>query len=204
MNARIILSVIIIALAGIAAMLPQKSNNMFEVDSKDILIEIESESNIISVDDLAGMLINKDPSLIVVDVRDTAEYKKYSLSGALNIPMEDVLNEEWEGLFSQEARNIVLYSNGSSKATEAWMAVRKQGYTNSFILQGGLNEWFDKIIDPKEPKKTDSNADFSLYSKRLGFKQYFTGSKVESSNSTDAATPTFTVKKKKSVSGGCG
>ena len=44
----------------------------------------------------------------------------------------------------------IFYSNGTITANEAWMVTRQLGYKNNFVLEGGLNYWFDAILNPQE------------------------------------------------------
>ena len=73
----------------------------------------------------------------------------------------------------------VFYSNGTLAANEAWMITRQLGYTNNFVLEGGLNYWFDAILNPQMPASTSPDEDFAKYDFRksagqaLGEEQLF-------------------------------
>ena len=43
---------------------------------------------------------------------------------------------------------------GTLTANEAWMITRQLGYNNNFVLEGGLNYWFDAILNPQKPAAT--------------------------------------------------
>ena len=80
------------------------------------------------------MLVDKDPSLQLIDVRSTGEFEKFSLPGAINIPLENLLNPEFEDVLNQDVKLNVFYSNSSNVANQAWMITRQLGYKNNYVL----------------------------------------------------------------------
>ena len=86
-----------------------------------------------TTDEVADMLVKKDPLLQLIDVRSKAEFDKFSLPGALNIPLNNLLAKENEDILNQSQKMNVFYSNGTLQANEAWMLMRQLGYQNMFI-----------------------------------------------------------------------
>ncbi|MBK7410092.1 MAG: hypothetical protein IPJ40_19785 [Saprospirales bacterium] len=120
-------------------------------------------------------MIQKDPSLLLVDVRSHEEYDAYSLPGAINIPLGNLLSPEDQAQLNCEEYFVVFYSNGTVLAEKAWMISRRLGCTNSFVLKGGLNEWTATILNPQEPPATASSAAFEQYQLRKAASLYFAG-----------------------------
>lgn len=203
-STRIILSVVIVILGAFLLIMPTKENNPYKLDARELLQEMKTESNMMSVDDLASYLINQDPSIRIIDVRDTSEYKEFTLPGAFNIPLDSVNTENASAYLDQDIVYNVFISNGTMRASEAWMICRSKGYENIYILKGGLNEWFNLIINPQPPKNTEDTEAVATYQRRLGAKQYFTGSKVDSKPVTAPVNIPINNNDKKSVEGGCG
>ncbi len=50
-----------------------------------------------------------------------------------------------------------------SVANEAWMITRQLGYTNNFVLEGGLNYWFDAILNPAKHLHHNPDEEFAKY-----------------------------------------
>lgn len=76
--------------------------------------------------------------LVVLDVRDSGQFAKDHIRGAMNI--------EWRQVFAQRAqlpkdKTILVYCNTSSFAGQVAMALRMDGYENVRLLHGGYNEW---------------------------------------------------------------
>lgn len=203
MRIRFVLSIVLVCLGLVAAILPQKKNSSLELDARQLLNEIQLENHVISVDEMANAIINNDPEYQMIDLRSGADFKEYSLPGALNIPFDSLFSEAWAPYIDQIARKNVFYSNGTTLASEAWMLTRQKGYKNNYILRGGLNNWYATIIEPSEPASTDGEEAFFNYQARLGMKQYFTGAGAVSSASSKKAKKPVPRKKKKMVAGGC-
>ncbi|HBS85786.1 MAG: hypothetical protein A2W91_13205 [Bacteroidetes bacterium GWF2_38_335] len=203
-KARIILSAVILVFGALLAIIPAKTNNPYAPDAREILQEMKTESNMISVDDLSSYLINKDSSVFIVDVRTPKEYAEFTLPGAYNIPVDSVTSETWSGFLNQKIKKVIFFSNGTQKASESWMLCRSIGYKNNYILKGGLNEWFHLIINPTPPKSTQDRTAMAIYRKRLGAKQFFTGAKVEAKTNSAGPVAPINSGKKKTVGGGCG
>ena len=204
MKARFIISILLVCLGFIAAILPQKQNSSMELDAKQLLGEIQLETYIISIDEMANAMINYDPEYQLIDVRSKEEYEKFSLPGAMNIPFDNLFDEEWAPYIDQVARKNVFYCNGTTLASEAWMLTRQKGFQNNYILRGGLNNWYATIIEPTEPTSANGEEAIYEYQARLGAKQFFTGEGSASSSSTKVkAKKPVPRKKKKMVAGGC-
>ncbi|NPA35747.1 MAG: rhodanese-like domain-containing protein [Chlorobi bacterium] len=159
----------------------------------------------ISADELTERIINGDPLLQIVDVRDTKEYENYTLSGAINIPLKDILKKDNLAYFDQDVLNTVIFSNGTSDAQIAWNILTRLGYKNLTILKGGLNNWFETIILAKPPTGPyDKEAD-ELYQFRKGARVYFgVGGGIEEESAPKPKVRIPIIKhKKKEVEGGC-
>ena len=204
MKTRFIISIVLVCLGLVAAILPQKQNSSLELNAKQLLSEIQLENYVISIDEIANAMINNDPEYQLIDVRSKEDYEKFSLPGAMNIPFENLFDEEWAPYIDQVARKNVFYCNGTTLASEAWMLTRQKGFQKNYILKGGLNNWYATIIEPTEPASTNYEEAIFQYQARLGAKQFFTGAGAadNSSNKKKAKKP-VPRRKKKMVAGGC-
>jgi sulfur-carrier protein adenylyltransferase/sulfurtransferase len=204
MNFRFILSLALLFLGFVAAILPQRSNPSAELDARQLLAEMRLETYVVTVDELADALINADPSWQLIDLRSPADFAEFHLPGALNIPFDSLLTEAWQPYLDQSARRNVFYGNGTSLARQAWYLTRQMGYQHNYILEGGLNNWFDTILFPKEPAETEGAEALARYQRRLGAKQFFTGAGAQAADPGEAAArKPVPARKKKMVSGGC-
>lgn len=134
---------------------------------------ILSGERYISTDELAERMISQDPSLILIDTRTEDAFNKFTLPNAMNLPLADVFNEEINYYLDQEIYDVVLFSNDNFLADEVWMLGNRMGYQRLYVLQGGLNDWFNTIIHPQVPDQTQSQDVFDLYSFRRAAGKYF-------------------------------
>ncbi|HBH22672.1 MAG TPA: hypothetical protein DDY13_04535 [Cytophagales bacterium] len=202
---RLIASLVMVLMGFVAAVLPPTKNSSTELNAEQLLRELKLESHAVSVDELAQLLIDKDPSILLIDLRSKTEYDTFHLPGAINIPFDSLFTENWVPYVDQGMRNNVFYSNGTTLSTEAWMLTRQRGFKNNYYLRGGLNEWFTDIILPVPPEATESKAAFDLYQKRVGAKMFFTGNTAISAPAQSESEIKLPVpqKKKQRVEGGC-
>ncbi len=208
MKPRVILAACIIPLGLIIAAVPQNTTKPYKLTATELLAEANSRTQYIVPEEVADMLVKKDPSLQLIDVRSKDEYEKYHLEGAINIPMSDLLSEENSEILDQEVKMNVIYSNSTVAANEAWMITRQLGYKNNYVLEGGLNYWFDAIMNPQKPGSASSDEEFAKYDFRKAASVALGGGNIEALTSKES-TPSATVKpiiktpKKKKAAGGC-
>ena len=207
MKSRYLLALFVIPLGLIIAAVPQNTTHPYKLTASELLQEVTSKAQLVSPDEVADMIVQKDPGLQLVDVRTPGEFEKFSLPGAINIPLSDILSPEYTDLINQDAKMNVFYSNGTLHATEAWMITRQLGYQNNYILQGGLNYWAETIMNPSSPPSTSPDEEIALYDFRKGASMALGGGVVESTqSSTDIKAPIKPIVKKankKKVQGGC-
>ena len=201
-----IIVISILFLASFWLLLAPTSGNQKMLNSKEMLQEIQKKNHFVSVDNLAKRIIENDPSILLIDVRNAKDFKTFALKNAVNIPMDSLLAESSMEIYEQENMNIIFYSNGTTQASEAWMMVRQMGFKNVNVLQGGVNEWFSLILNPEEPSITETKLEIENYKFRMSAKQYFTGVKVDNQQNSGSSTSikvNTSKKKKKGASGGC-
>ena len=210
----VILAFVFIILAGGLVLLP-KFEKQEGIQPEKLLADAISPERYISTDELADRIINQDPSLLLIDIRSNEDYSKYTLPNAINIPIENMLNEEFEGYFNQDEYDVVLFSNDHFKADQAWLITKRLDYKNIHVLKGGINEWYSTIINPEKPTEVMASKAFELYSFRKAASMYFgvaypqkvVEQKVIVRSKPKAAPPKVVVPKKKKkkmpVEGGC-
>jgi len=201
---------IVIALigAGVAAFLPMKDNNKKEIAPDKLHAELNLNSRFFSTDQVADLLINQDPSLLLIDVRKELDFKNFHLPEAINIPLEKILDSSSLNVLAQSFRKKVFYSNGTADATVAWSVARRNNFENIFILDGGLNCWYETILNPAKPNEANANQkELDLYRFRLAASQFFGNSKSNEINKNKSVQNTdkkkIIIVKKASPSGGC-
>lgn len=208
MKPRTILAIILIPMGLIIAAVPQNKTRQFRLTAAELLAEVNTGSHYIAPESVADQIIQKDPSIRLIDVRNHEEFEKYSLPEAINIPLGDLLSEEHSEILNQELKTNIFFSNGTLDANEAWMITRQLGYINNYVLEGGLNYWFEAIMNPQKPSSASSNEEFAKYDFRLAASQSLGGGKIAPATGSQQAAapakaPVKPAAKKKKAAGGC-
>ncbi len=207
----LILAAILIMLAGGLVLLPKYEKHE-GITPETLLSNAVSPERYISTDELADRIINNDPSLLLIDVRDENDFKKYTLPSAINIPLNKVLEEDSEPYLDQDEYDVILFSNDNFYSDQAWILCNRLGYENLYVLKGGINTWFNTIINPKKPTENMASTEFKLYSFRKAASMYFgvayPGKITKKSNTSKSVTTPKKIvpvkkKKKMPVEGGC-
>lgn len=199
----IVLTVILLVLAFGLTMLPEKGPRS-PITPEELLLKANDQSRYLGTHLIAKRLIERDPSLFLVDIRMIYEYEEYNIPGSYNIPLEEILSPDWEAYIDQEGMDVVFYSNSDVFADQAWMLSTQKGYKNLYVMRGGLNSWFRTIIQPTPPDETASTVAFEKYSFERAASIYFGGTSVGMA-SAPVAKKKVTVRKKekKAAEGGC-
>jgi rhodanese-related sulfurtransferase len=144
-----------------------------QIPAETFLNDIHSNNRYLSTDEIAKRIIDGDPILFIVDVRTSEEYDIYSMPGAINIPLQDILKDDWAGYLDQNILDIIFYSDDDIDSEQAWALCKQLGYTNLYVLEGGLNHWFSTIMLPPKPADLAPSEDFDLFDFRTGASLYF-------------------------------
>lgn len=203
-----ILAIAIIPLGLIIAAVPENTTRPYKLTAEELLTEVSEGRQFMAPDEVAKMLVDKDPTLQLIDIRSSSEFEKFSLPGAVNIPLENLLSPDFEEVLNQDIKLNVFYSNSSNAANQAWMITRQLGYKNNYVLQGGLNYWAETILKPEKPAETSPNEEIARYNFRMGASQALGGGLDAAATSpsvkSDAPKPVIQkTKKKKGAAGGC-
>jgi rhodanese-related sulfurtransferase len=203
------LALFIIPLGLVIAAVPQNTTKPYKLTADQLLGEANTRTQYVTPDAVADMIVNKDPSFQLIDVRSQEEFEKFSLPGAMNIPLTDLLSDKYIDIFNQDVKMNVFYSNGTVTANEAWMLTRQLGYSNIFVLEGGLNYWFDTILNPQKPASTSPDEEFAKYDFRksagaaLGGGSAIQAQTYQSQVASSPKPALTAAPKKKKVAGGC-
>jgi len=201
-----ILAALLIILAFGLVILPKKKD-LSETDPRVLLSSIAEQSRFLSVDQVTQRIIESDPTLLLIDLRSPEEYKTFALPGAVNIHPDSLLSASNAALLNQPGKDKVLYGNADLEAEKIWVLSTRYSIDRMYIMKGGLNEWYQTIIQPKEISMTASTAEINLNSFRVAARQYFTGAgEMANANEVKKAPAKINMIRKapeRSSGGGC-
>lgn len=120
-----------------------------------LLAEIHDEKTYVSTHRVIHEIKNGHNNLVLIDVRDKAEYDRFTLPGAVSIRPDAIPDRQWRTLFKKDQRDKVFFGNGNSKAVMAYLAASRAGYERIYLMDGGLNAMFGELFaDEQIPDTT--------------------------------------------------
>jgi len=149
------------------------SKDCNNIHPQALLLEAISSERYITADELSSAIIGEDPSYQLVDIRSIENFEKYSLPHAVNLTFDTIMDEKNEAFFDTDDYKVVLFSNGTVMADQIWSLLRRKGFKNVMVLKGGLNEFYQTILNPQKPEDTDPKEAFALYDFRKAAGPYF-------------------------------
>ncbi len=174
MNTREKLSAILIGLGLILAIIPLTSNSSFTAKPKNLLNEVIDANRTFTVDQVARLISIEDSTLQLIDLRPAAEFAKMNIPGSVNFPYTDFLNNDPGLILSDNNMKYVFYSNGDLHSGYALAIAKGMKYNNTFIMKGGLNEWFAKVMNTSFSGDAISARENALFEARTKAKRMFT------------------------------
>ncbi len=139
------------------------------VNNKELSMIVEKQVDHVSVDELAGWIIQGKADYRLIDLNDEKQFGEYHIPTAENVSITDLTNTD---LLRNE--KIVLYSEGGIHSAQAWMLLKTRDYKAVYMLSGGLDEWKESILFPalKEGYSRQDSLDFE---KKKQISYYFGG-----------------------------
>jgi rhodanese-related sulfurtransferase len=93
---------------------------------------------------VAAMSSNRVVGLInqgakVIDIRDSANFDAGHIVDAVNISGPELVGEQGKKL--KKAKSLILVCDNGTKSGQSATTMRKEGFENTFSLQGGMAAW---------------------------------------------------------------
>lgn len=173
MNIREKISAILIGLGVILAVIPLTSNSSFTAKPMNLFTEITGDDRAFSVDQVARFISNEDSTLQLIDLRPATEFAQMNIPGSINVPYTDFLKNDPGLIINDKNLKYVFYSNGDLNAGYALSIARGMKYNNTYIMKGGLNEWFATVMNSSFSGEVISARENALFEARIKSKRMF-------------------------------
>ncbi|MBE9004275.1 rhodanese-like domain-containing protein [Fortiea sp. LEGE XX443] len=89
--------------------------------------------------DLKSRLEWGQPAFTIIDVRDRHSYNHGHISGAIPIPLDDLVNRAKSTLHKE--RHIYIYGDNDQQTAQAAQVLRGAGFSEVGEIKGGLIAW---------------------------------------------------------------
>jgi rhodanese-related sulfurtransferase len=174
MNTREKFSAVLLCLGLILALLPLTANRSFTAKPQKLLSDILDDNTFFTVDQVARFLISEDSSIRIIDLRSPEEFMAFNIPGSINLPYNELLNNDPDRYFNNADIKNILYSNGDFESNYALVITRGLKYKNTYVMKGGLNEWFKTIMNSTFTGDRISARENALFETRTRARKLFT------------------------------
>jgi hypothetical protein len=177
------------------ALTPDRNQRIL-TQSEDI--NKQEQAKVLDADKLSIELVNKYYKLNLIDVRSPEKFKEYHLPLAINIPLDSMLNREYQNFFTQEYKTNIFYADENQVARKAYVIATKLGNADLYILKENTEQFRNMIMEGEKFPESASKSEQHLRQYRAEMAQTI--------NELDARLKTQLqpVKKQtKKVKGGC-
>ena len=196
----IIASVIFLMILVTGFITFKQPENKYDISAKEMLAETGSTDQVVSPDEL------ELTDIILVDLRNSNDFNKGTIDGAINIPVSDILNEDVISQFNEwqnRSETVVLFAGDQQAANAPWMILRQLGFSNLKVLAGGYSVFSSTQADSDaESLDLEFNPEIPVLD-FAGFIEEATGEEVEAPKSEPAQIIPVRREKKTVTAGGC-
>ncbi|MCF8374535.1 MAG: rhodanese-like domain-containing protein [Bacteroidales bacterium] len=149
------------------------------------------------------IMYSNNPAYRFVDLRNPQDFINGHIDGAVNIPLQNILSEEYQSLWEDTAITNILYANSHDKACGPWMLMKQLGHNNNRILLGGYNFFKNNVMDNFTLRSNNYQDEVAKYDYAKIVQETSGGQNVSSQATSKKAPPVARKKKKGAAQGGC-
>ena len=166
MNAREKFSIGLLCLGLILALLPLSGSRSFIVRPQKLLSEVLDGNTYVTVDQVARFVVSEDSSVQIIDLRKPEEYRVMNIPGSINVPYAKFLDNDPDTFLNSGKSKNILYSNGDFDANYALAIAKGLNLKNIYVMKGGLNEWFNTVMNSSFTGEKISARENALFETR--------------------------------------
>ncbi len=156
------LSVMVVLVSLTTLFMPDRKTSLLgKVNDTSFMQSQQVE--VMTADELAFRIMDEDPKLQIVDVRDEKQFNALALPGAVNIPLKNLFSKEYSDLLGDKNRKKVFYADDEDLAKKAAVVSAMIGGENGCVLAGGLNGFRSSILAFSKPEGQLSRQEIDTY-----------------------------------------
>jgi rhodanese-related sulfurtransferase len=184
-----------VAVAVLVALAPDSRSRLL-AKASDPAFQQAHPIRRVTADELAFRIVDRDPSLVVIDLRPAADLAKGSLPGAVSMAASDLFGRGMPPALAHARRHKVFVAADPREAEAAATLASLLGYGNVAVLEGGWSGFRSTILD-------QAAADPAAAATEVAAFRADAGRQIAALIGARANAGTV-VKKPKKIAGGCG
>jgi len=126
-----------------------------------------ADTKALDADKLAFEVVNNYYKWTIIDIRPKTEYEKWHIPLSINIPMDSLMNREWEIVLKQKFKKNLFYSDNLMDSKKAFVLAEMIGEADNYILQNTATEFNSMFYNPEKPGDNASKDLVNLYNFRI-------------------------------------
>jgi rhodanese-related sulfurtransferase len=174
MNTRVKFSIVLICLGFILVLLPPSGNSSFILRPQNLLSEMLDSNTYYSADQVARFIVSEDSSVQIIDLRTPEEFRTVNIPGSINIPYNTLIDRNPGSILINGKTKNIFYSNGDFDSNYALTIARGLNLKNTYVMKGGLNEWFKTVMNSSFEGEKITARENALFETRTRAKKMFT------------------------------
>jgi rhodanese-related sulfurtransferase len=180
----------------------------YRLSPQEVFKTLSDKSNQVSPLAVYDQVKKGNKSQVLVDVRNSDEFAKGHIEGAVNIPVLELLQKRSLSFFKElngSKQVAILYGEDQLQANGPWMLLKQIGFENIKVLEGGYA--FYKTLPLPDSLLKIKEADWKVETQQIDTSQFGkhaqAASEAASATAKKAPEKVIPVKKKGSTGGGC-
>jgi 3-mercaptopyruvate sulfurtransferase SseA len=174
MNIRQKFSAGLVVLGFTLALLPLSGSRSFTVKPQKLLTDAVNSNSYFTVDQVARFVVAEDSTVRIIDLRSPEEFRSFNIPGSINVPYKEFLDNDPSRYLSNENIKNIFYSNGDFDSNYALVLARGMNFRNVYVMKGGLNEWYNTVMNSNFKGEKISARVNALYETRANARKMFT------------------------------
>jgi rhodanese-related sulfurtransferase len=173
MNTREKYSALLLILGLILALIPLPAKRSFIVKPVKLLTVLTDSSTYLNADQVAHYIVSEDSTIRIIDLRSPEEFKRFSIPGSINVPYNELPEKDPSSYLGAVNMKNIFYSNGDFYSNFAVAFTDGLGYKNNYSMRGGLNEWFNTVMNSNFTGERISARENALFETRFRARKLF-------------------------------
>lgn len=173
MNTREKFSAGLFCMGLILAILPISASRSFNISPARLMTHLEDKASYLSVDQVARLLVTEDSAVRIIDLRSPEEYNQVNIPGSINVPYKQLLDNDPGSFLGDPGIKKIFYSNGDFDSNFAFTIANGLNYKNIYVMKGGLNEWFNTVMNSSFEGERISPRENALFEIRYKARRFF-------------------------------
>lgn len=140
----------VVSLGALLLFLPGRKEHMLSLVSDEGFVRALDVKGM-TPDELAFRILDHDPLLQIIDVRDSSRFAAMTLPGAVNVTVDGMFGKQWRDVLGQDRKKKVFFADDEALGRKTATLARRLGYENVRFLGGGLEQFNRTIMNVQKP-----------------------------------------------------